>query len=127
MPEQPKAILIVDSDGETIDVLDRAIRDRGYRPLVIRRGAQMISALRSQKPAAVIMDISLSDRDGGPLIRQIKDDWEVKKIPIVIHSGYPNRLNRANFERVEAVLEKPADPELLLDVVQRAIKRAAET
>ncbi|MBM4417979.1 MAG: response regulator [Chloroflexi bacterium] len=127
MPEQPKAILIVDSDGDTIEILDRAIRDRGYRPLAIRRGAQMISTLRSQKPAAVIMDISLADRDGGPLIRQIKDDWEVKKIPIVIHSGYPNRLNRANFERVEGVFEKPADPDLLLDLVQRAIRKAAES
>ena len=56
-------------------------------------------------------------------IRELKDDWEAKKVPIVVFSNYPNRLNASQREKVEAVVAKPADMEELVGELQRAIAK----
>jgi len=120
----PKKVVVVDADADTIDTLDYALRDRGYQPIFVRRGAQAMKRVKDEKPGAVILELALPDRDGRTVIKELKDDWDVKKVPIVVLSSYPNRLDRANRDRVEAVFDKDADVESVLSEVERAIQKA---
>ena len=122
----PKKVVVVDGDSDTIDVLDHALRDRGYQPIFVRRGAQAMKRVKDEKPGAVILELALPDRDGRTVIKELKDDWDVKKVPIVVLSNYPNRLDRANRDKVEAVFDKPADVEVVLSEVERAIQKAQQ-
>jgi DNA-binding response OmpR family regulator len=119
-----RKVVVVDADADTIDVLDYALRDRGYRPIFVRRGAQAMQRVKDEKPGAVIIELALPDRDGRTVIKELKDDWDVKKVPIVVLSSYPSRLDRANRDRVEAVFDKPADLGMFLSEVERAIQKA---
>jgi DNA-binding response OmpR family regulator len=123
----PKKVLVVDADADTIDRLDHALRDRGYQPVFVRRGAQAMKRVKDEKPGAVILELALPDRDGRAVIKELKDDWDVKKVPIVVLSNYPNRLDRANRDRVEAVFDKPGDVEAVLSEVERVIQKAQKS
>jgi DNA-binding response OmpR family regulator len=120
----PKKVLVLDNDTDTIDAFERHLRDHGIQPIVVRRGAQAVKKVKDEKPGAVVMELTLPDQDGRAVIKEIKDDWDAKKVPIVVLSNYPNRLDAAMREKVEAVFGKPADLEEVYTHVQRAIEKA---
>lgn len=121
-----RKVLVLDGDADTIDELDDALRDGGYQPVFVRRGLNAKKRVEDEKPGAIILELSLPDRDGRQVIKECKDDWDIKRIPIIVLSSYPNRLDRANREMVEAVFEKPADLGVVLDEVTRVINKARD-
>jgi DNA-binding response OmpR family regulator len=123
----PKKVVVIDNDSDTVDSLERKLRDRGLMPIVLRRGAQAVKRVKDEKPGAVVMELALPDQDGRAVIREIKDDWDAKKVPIVVLSNYPNRIDHVTREKVEAVFGKPADFEEVFTGVQRAIEKAQKS
>jgi DNA-binding response OmpR family regulator len=120
----PKKVMVIDNDTDTVDAWERKLRDRGMVPIVVRRGAQAAKRVKDEKPGAVVMELTLPDQDGRAVISEIKADWEAKKVPIVVLSNYPNRIDYATRDKVEAVFGKPADFEEVFGHVQRAIQKA---
>ena len=128
MPDlDPKKVMVLDNDSDTLDPLERSLRDHGYRPIILRRGEQAVKRVKDEKPGALVMELALPDVDGRQVISEIKDDWDAKRVPIVVLSNYPNRLDSRNREKVEAVLGKPTDYEEVVTQVQRAIERAQKS
>lgn len=119
-----KKVLLIDNDSDTLDSLERRLRERGMLPIVLRRGAPAKQKVKDEKPGAVLMELTLPDQDGRAVIREIKDDWEAKKVPIVVLSNYPNRIDHSTREKVAAVFAKPADFEELFGRLQRAMAEA---
>jgi DNA-binding response OmpR family regulator len=119
----PKKVLVIDGDADQVEPLERSLRDRGYQPIVVRRGRRAVKAVKDEKPGAVVIELALPDVDGRSVIGELKDDWESRKVPIVVFSNYPNRLNAQQREKVEAVVGKPADWEELMGQVQKAIAK----
>ncbi len=115
-----KKVIVVDGDGEFNDDLARRLRERGYEPMVLRRGAQALKTVKDNKPGAVVLDLTLPDRDGRQVLKEIKDDWDAKKVPVIVATGYPSRLDAAGRSQVEAVLVKPVDWDELLSRIQEA-------
>ena len=122
-----KKVLVLDSDSDTIDRLDYALRDNGYQPVFVRRGTNAKKRVEEEKPGVIVMDVVLADRDGRQVIKELKDDWDVKKIPILVMSNYTNRLDRYSRDKVQAVLGKPAEVGELMDELTRAINKARES
>ena len=122
-----KKVLVIDGDADTIDQLDYALRDYGYQPVFVRRGTNIKRRVEEEKPGVIVMDVVLPDRDGRQVIKELKDDWDAKKIPIVVLSNYTNRLDRYSRDKVEAVLGKPTDADSLLSSLTKAINKAKES
>lgn len=122
-----KKVLVLDGDADTIDQLDYALRDYGYQPVFVRRGTNVKKRVEEEKPGAIIMDVVLPDRDGRQVIKELKDDWDVKKIPIMVLSNYTNRLDRYSRDKVETVLGKPADVGELMGELARALNTAQKS
>ena len=122
-----KKVLVIDNDTDTLDTLERKLRDRGMVPVVLRRGVSAKQKVKDEKPGAVVMELTLPDQDGRAVIRELKDDWEAKKVPIVVLSNYPNRIDHATREKVAGVFAKPADFEEVFARLQRAMAEAEKS
>ena len=120
-------VLVLDGDSDTIDRLDYALRDNGYQPVFVRRGTNAKKRVEEEMPGVIVMDVVLPDRDGRQVIKELKDDWDAKKIPIVVLSNYTNRLDRYSRDKVHAVLGKSGEVGDLMDEVARAINKAKES
>src|SRR5579875_3162774 len=120
MANEGKKILVVDNDGELCEKLSRVLRERGYQPLVRRRGEGLVKLVKDEKPATVVLELSLPDYDGQVLLKQLKDDWDAKKVPVVVVSEYTSRLNARNRDQAEALLSKPIAIEELAHRVELA-------
>jgi len=119
-----KKILIVEDDGELCELLAATLRERRYQPLVLRRGEKVLKTVKDEKPRAVILDLALPDRDGRQVLKELKDDWDAKKVPVVVVSDYTSRINASIREKIEGVLPKPFSSDELLYEVQKAVKKA---
>ncbi len=118
-----KKVVVVDNDGEFDDRLARRLRERGYEPMILRRGADAKKTVKDTKPGAVVLELSLPDLDGRQVLKEIKDDWDAKKVPVIVVSDYVSRLDSAGRSQAEAVLSKPVDWDLLLQHIQTACNK----
>ena len=119
-----KKVVVVDGDGETCEAVSAALRRRGWEPIVSRRGTGVVKLVKDADPASVILELALPDYDGMALLKELKADWDAKKIPVVVVSGYTSRLNAGGREQVEGVLAKPfAMDELMHQVEVAATKK----
>ncbi len=115
-----KRVVVIDNDSDFDENLTRRLRERGYEPMIVRRGAQAAKVVKDNKPGAVVLELALPDRDGRQVLKEIKDDWDAKKVPVIVASGYLSRLDAAGREQAEAVVSKPVDWDILMSRIYAA-------
>ncbi|NOX87777.1 MAG: response regulator, partial [Calditrichaeota bacterium] len=85
LTEKPK-ILIVDDARENIDILRAILSD--YRCLAALDGKTALKIARSDnKPDLILLDIVMPGMDGYEVLRQLKEDEETNKIPVIFLTG----------------------------------------
>ncbi len=102
-----RAVLVLDRDVDVFDELSRRLARYGFMPLLARTSVDLKDKVKEIRPAIIVMDITMPDGDGVKAIREIKDDYAIKDIPLFVASSYPGRLDRRTGPRVEGVYSKP--------------------
>ena len=116
-------VVVVEDDPAILDLLADELRENGFQPLVLRRGGAVVKTVKDEKPGAVILDLALPDRDGTHILRDLKDDWDAKKTPVIVISAYTGRLDHKGREAAEAVFPKPFDLHELMNAVRAAVMK----
>lgn len=83
-------VLIVDDDIEVLYILEKYLRDEGYRIESARSGDEAITKARELHPFAMTLDVMLPERDGWDVIREIKSDPLTSDIQIIMISMLDN-------------------------------------
>ena len=76
-------ILIVEDNEMNRDMLSRRLERKGFTIVMAVDGQQGVDMARSEKPDLVLMDMSLPVMDGWTATRTIKDDAELRTIPVI--------------------------------------------
>ncbi|HMR64667.1 MAG TPA: response regulator, partial [Anaerolineae bacterium] len=77
-------ILVVDDDPSIARVLRTYLEQAGFEVLVAYEGGTALHTLRREKPALLILDLMLPDRDGRDLTRAIRADTILAATPIIM-------------------------------------------
>lgn len=77
-------ILVVDDDPSIVRVLRTYLEQARFEVLTAYDGDTVVPILRSQKPALLILDLMLPDRDGWDLTRTIRADVVLAATPIIM-------------------------------------------
>lgn len=98
MTESPKItkILLVEDNPDDIDITQRALREAKIinKLWIVRDGQEAMDFLRHQeayqdhatspKPGLILLDINLPKLNGIEVLKNIKQDPELKRIPVVM-------------------------------------------
>ena len=76
-------ILLVEDNEMNRDMLSRRLERRGYQVVLAVDGAQGVALAQSEKPALVLMDMSLPVMDGWTATRTLKADPVTAGIPVI--------------------------------------------
>src|SRR5678815_2816597 len=76
-------ILLVEDNEMNRDMLSRRLERRGYQVVMAMDGAQGVAMAQSEKPALILMDMSLPIMDGWTATRAIKSDPVTSCIPVI--------------------------------------------
>ena len=111
-------LLIVEDDPHYARVLLNLARDRGFKGLVARTGADALALARKHAPTAISLDIFLPDMLGWTVLSELKRDAATRHIPVQIVTIEEERqygLERGAF----AYLNKPLTTDGLKDAFDR--------
>jgi CheY-like chemotaxis protein len=119
-------ILIVDDYPDALDVWTLFLRSKGYVVSTAADGAAAIRQAERLLPDLIVLDLELPYISGIDVARHLRANPETHAIPLVAATGYshPGQLDRARAAGFDSILIKPADPDDLLDEIERHLDSA---
>jgi CheY-like chemotaxis protein len=127
------AVLIVDDDADSQEMLRLALDAAGYTVSIAANGRDALTHLRSTADTCIIiLDLSLPRMDGAQFRAAQLRDRSLAWIPVVVLSGSIDGTVRARDLGARAFVPKPVDLDRLRAALRRigccqARPRAADT
>jgi CheY-like chemotaxis protein len=129
---EKKKILVVDDEMDMRIYISAVLETSGYKPVVTREGNEGIRKARDLRPDLIILDVMMPGEGGAEMYRQLKTDPELCGIPVIMLSAvkkasffhYLSMLNvrlAVDVTVPAAYLEKPFEPEQLLETVRSVL------
>jgi DNA-binding response OmpR family regulator len=106
---------VVEDDATVATALLACLEEDGRTLHLAGSAAEAEQILAAHPIDLVILDLILPDRDGRDLLLQLREDPRSAGVPVIVLSARVGPVTRAECLTVgaRALLEKPADPELL--------------
>ena len=146
----PKRVLVVDDDPNTVRFLSVALETNGYEPIAAADGKEGFEKAKAELPDLILLDVMMPRRTGFTLFKQLRKTEGLEKIPVIMLTGVAaslaeqddqsddtheqpygalrDSLRKAIAEmkdeglvRPDFFIEKPIDPELVIEKIQELI------
>ena len=89
--ENDKVVLVMEDDIIFANLMLDFLRERNYKGIIATRGNVGLSYARHYKPDAIILDMKLPVLDGAEVLKQLKNDPQLRHIPVQVISGYDRK------------------------------------
>ncbi|HEY1025185.1 MAG TPA: response regulator [Sphingobacteriaceae bacterium] len=119
--ENDRVILIVEDDRKFAGIILDFVRSRDYKGILAHQGNTALSLARYYRPDAIILDMKLPMMDGSQVLKHLKNDPELRHIPVQVISGYDRRKEGYELGAFDFI-RKPLDNEGL----QKAFSKIEE-
>ena len=128
----PGKILVVDDDPDILDAVTMILESQGHEVVTARDGIEALATLKAEKPDLMILDLLMPKMDGFAVCKELQDPrWsKYRDIPILVLTSVREEASRRRYELetgleldVDDYVEKPMAPDILLERVDRLIKR----
>jgi CheY-like chemotaxis protein len=126
MQSGKKKILVVDDEPDAVTFLATALEDQGWETVRATNGVEAMECVRRDRPDLVTLDVTMPEQSGVKTYRQIKEDPEFARIPVVIVTGIAAEFQqfistRRQVPPPEGYLAKPIDVNELVETVRRLL------
>jgi len=127
MADQAKTVLVVDDDPDARDFLTTVLEDNGFAAVTANDGTEAMAVIRRQPPDLVALDITMPEKSGVAVYRKLKEDEQLRSIPVIIVTGISDDFKRFISTRrqvppPEGYISKPVDHEEFLQMVRKFLR-----
>ncbi|MEJ8800774.1 response regulator [Pontibacter sp. H249] len=105
-------MLIVEDDKGFSDILADFARSKNFKVLQAYTGKDGLQQARSEKPDAMLLDINLPDTTGWDVLKEIREDRNLRHISVHVMSAYDKEVT-GGADVIEEYLPKPVTLEML--------------
>ncbi len=127
-----KTVLIVEDELDMRIFISTLLETSGYQSIMTRDGREGILKAREIVPDLIILDVMMPGEGGIKMYRQLKTDYALMNIPVIMLSGvgkktFEHYLKMLNARREDSIpepsayLEKPPEAEDLIKLTERLI------
>ena len=125
-------ILIIDDDPGFVDATKAILDTRPYQVDVAYNADEGFAKLQDEVPDVIILDIMMGKcAEGFIFARKIKKDPRLAKIPILVLTSmqeqtgfdFPGERIHPQFFPVDEYLQKPVEPQVLLDRIEQLLAK----
>ena len=105
----PKKVLIVEDNELNMKLFHDLLEAQGYDTLETREGLAALALARQHMPDLILMDIQLPEISGLEVTKWLKDDQELRRIPVVAVTAFAMKGDEERIREggCEAYLSKP--------------------
>ena len=115
-----KKTLIVD-DEKLILISTRIVLESvGYEVVTAASGEEALSVAKEKDPGLILLDIMMPGIDGWETLSRLKEDPELRDIPVVIFTAREHSRGRQLAREMGAAdyFQKPFEPDELIAIVE---------
>ncbi len=124
MTDPKSKILVVDDEETNVKLMEAILLPRGYEIVKAHNGEQALEKVDSEAPDLILLDVMMPIMNGFDVCKKLKDDTEMRLIPIVIMTALGEVDHR--IKGIEAgaddFLTKPVNPDELLARIQTSLR-----
>jgi len=115
-------ILYIEDNASNIELMQHIFLDHlpNLKLITDTKGLNTVSLATTFQPVLILLDLDLPDIHGSEVVDQLKNDNELKDIPIIIISAdsMVERWQQMLYNKIQAFLTKPLDINLFLQTIQ---------
>ncbi len=128
-------IMIVDDDPDYINVVKTILENEQYTVVTAGNKTEGLEKIKAEKPDLAILDVMMNAwQDGFVMSRQLKKDPQLENIPILMLTvvgektgiDFKSTAGDPTWIPVDAFLDKPVEPDILLSEVKKLLSNNAE-
>jgi DNA-binding response OmpR family regulator len=116
------AILVVDDDRKTVDLICLYLEKDGYRVMEAYDGRQALDIARNRRPGLIILDLMLPKVDGLDVCRLLREESNVPIIMLTAKTTEDDKLAGLDLGADDYVT-KPFSPRELIARVRAVLRR----
>jgi two-component system cell cycle response regulator DivK len=114
-----KTVLIVEDNELNMKLFNDLVETRGCRIVQTRSGVEAVALARLHHPDLILMDIQLPEVSGLEVTQWLKDDEELRGIPVIAVTAYAMKGDEEKIRQggCEAYLSKPISVAKFFDTI----------
>jgi two-component system cell cycle response regulator DivK len=115
-----KSVLIVEDNELNMKLFNDLLEAHGYKTVQTRSGVEAVELARTHKPNLILMDIQLPEVSGLQVTQWIKDDDDLRHIPVIAITAFAMKGDEEKIRQggCEAYLSKPISVVKFLETVR---------
>ena len=119
-----KRILVIEDSPAFQKMIEAMLEKNGFEVLIASDGLEGFNKVRAENPDLVIMDLLLPQMDGHEVIRLLKMDSTLSKIPIIMFTqrNLEEDIRLAREGGADAYILKSNNPNVLLKKINQLLK-----
>ncbi len=118
-----KTVMIVEDNELNMKLFNDLLQANGYTTVQTRNGIEAIALARTHHPDLILMDIQLPEVSGLEVTKWLKEDEELRDIPIVAITAFAMKGDEERIREggCEAYLSKPISVVKFLETVKHFV------
>jgi two-component system cell cycle response regulator DivK len=115
-----KTVLIVEDNELNMKLFHDLLEAHGYNTVQTRNGIDVMALARQHRPDLILMDIQLPEVSGLEVTRWLKDDDDLRSIPVIAITAFAMKGDEERIREggCEAYLSKPISVTKFLETVR---------
>ena len=115
-----KTVLIVEDNELNMKLFHDLLEAHGYATVQTRNGVEVMNLARQHRPDLILMDIQLPEVSGLEVTRWLKDDEELRIIPVIAITACAMKGDEERIREggCEAYLSKPISVGKFIETVR---------
>jgi CheY-like chemotaxis protein len=117
-----RTILCIDDDHETLKLRKYVLEASAYAVITASSGREAFQILSDgQSVDIVVLDYFMPEMKGDEVAKELRSQYP--HVPIVVMSAFPD-IPRALLNMVDGYVPKGQDPEVLIEVIGKALAKS---
>ena len=123
-----KTVLIVEDNELNMKLFHDLLEAHGYNTVGTRNGIEALDLARRHQPDLILMDIQLPEVSGLEVTKWLKEDPDLKDIPVVAVTAFAMKGDEERIRQggCEAYLSKPISVGKFIDTIRHFLSSAEE-
>lgn len=123
----PKKVLIVEDNELNMKLFRDLLEAHGIETVETRNGNNVLNLARENRPDLILMDIQLPEVSGLDVTRWLKDDDDLKSIPVIAVTAFAMKGDEQKIREggCEDYISKPISVTKFMETIQKYLEEPA--
>ena len=116
-------ILVIDDNDVQLDYMNDLLTQKGFKVKTSTNSLEAVETMLKTNPKLVILDIMMPHLDGYTILKRMKDQKSLAKVPVIIYTGksFPIDEKKARDLGADSYLVKPVKGSVIVEEVKKYI------